>query len=40
MKGLARVCLEDGTIHIAEIHWYEAHVIGRKEFKIKFPLID
>jgi hypothetical protein len=34
-KGIARVKLEDGTIRLAEIHWYEAHGIGRKEFKIK-----
>ena len=39
MKGLATVRLEDGTIHTAEVHWYEAHGIGRREFKIKFPLI-
>ncbi len=35
MKGLATVELEDGTICEAEIHWYEAHGIGRKDFKIK-----
>jgi hypothetical protein len=40
MKGFATVRLEDGTIHTAEIHWYEAHGIGRMEFKIKLPLID
>lgn len=40
MKGIATVRLEDGEIHTAELHWYEAHGIGRKEFKIKFPLID
>jgi hypothetical protein len=40
MKGIATVRLEDGTIHTAELHWYEAHGIGRKEFKVKFPLID
>jgi hypothetical protein len=34
-KGVARVRLSDGTVRIAEIHWYEAHGIGRKEFKIK-----
>jgi hypothetical protein len=34
-KGIARVRLPDGTIQFAEIHWYEAHGIGRKEFKIK-----
>ena len=35
MKGIALVELPDGTICKAEIHWYEAHGIGRKEFKIK-----
>ncbi|MBL0176184.1 MAG: hypothetical protein IPP94_13100 [Ignavibacteria bacterium] len=34
-KGVARVRLSDGTIRLAELHWYEAHGIGRKEFKIK-----
>jgi hypothetical protein len=34
-KGIARVRLTDGTVHLAEIHWYEAASIGRKEFKIK-----
>ncbi len=37
-KGLARVRLADGTIHMAEVHWYEATGIGRKEFKIKHLL--
>jgi hypothetical protein len=23
------------TIHVAEVHWYEANGIGRKEFEIK-----
>jgi hypothetical protein len=40
MKGIAHVRLKDGTIHMAELHWYEAHGIGRREFKIKFPLLD
>ena len=35
MKGKATVQLADGTIWDAEIHWYEAHGIGRKDFKIK-----
>lgn len=35
MKGIATVELEDGTIAEAEIHWFEAHGIGRKDFKIK-----
>ena len=34
-KGIARVRLWDGTECKAEIHWYEAHGIGRKEFKLK-----
>ena len=34
-KGRATIRLPDGTIRIAEIHWYEATGIGRKEFKIK-----
>jgi hypothetical protein len=34
-KGIARVRLVDGSIHVVEIHWYEAAGIGRKEFKIK-----
>jgi hypothetical protein len=34
-KGIAEVELEDGTIRTAEVHWYEATGIGRKEFKIK-----
>jgi hypothetical protein len=35
-KGVARVC--DGSTHLAELHWYEASGIGRKEFKIKHLL--
>jgi hypothetical protein len=35
MKGIARVELPDGTICEVEIHWHEAHGIGRKDFKIK-----
>lgn len=35
MKGKATVRLADGTICQAEIHWFEAHGIGRKDFKIK-----
>jgi len=34
-KGIARIQLEHGTVHTAEIHWYEAHGVGRKEHKIK-----
>lgn len=35
MKGMATVSLADGTVCEAEVHWFEAHGIGRKEFKIK-----
>ena len=34
-KGIANVRLSDGSAHVAEIHWYEATGIGRKEYKIK-----
>ena len=40
LKGIATVRLLDGTLHTAEIHWYGAHGIGKREYKIKFPLID
>ena len=40
LRGTAAVRLVDGTIHAAEIHWYEAHEIGRREFKLKLPLLD
>jgi hypothetical protein len=35
LKGVADVQLPDGTIARAELHWYEAHGIGRTELKIK-----
>jgi len=35
MKGTATVRLADDTVCDAEIHWFEAHGIGRKDFKIK-----
>jgi len=35
MKGIARIRLKDGRIRLAELHWYEAHGIGKKEFKRK-----
>jgi hypothetical protein len=35
MKGVARIRLSDGRIRVAELHWYEAHGIGKKEFKRK-----
>jgi hypothetical protein len=35
MKGIAIVQLRNGSVRKAEIHWYEAHGIGRKEYKRK-----
>ena len=34
-KGFATVRLPDGSLRDAEIHWYEANGIGKREFKIK-----
>jgi len=39
-KGIATVRLRDGIVHKAEVPWSEAHGIGRREFKLKFPLLD
>jgi hypothetical protein len=35
VKGIALVELPDDTVHQAELHWYEAHGIGRKDMKVK-----
>jgi hypothetical protein len=35
LKGLATVRLQSGKIRKAEVHWYEAHGIGKKKLKIK-----
>jgi len=34
-KGVALVRLPDGVVTMAEVHWYEASGIGKKEFKVK-----
>ena len=34
-KGIATIQIPDGQMALAEIHWYEATGIGKKEFKIK-----
>ena len=39
LKGEAMVELPDGAIVSAELHWYEAHGIGRRGMKIKKLLI-
>ena len=35
LKGFAMVRLQSGQIHKAELHWYEAHGIGKRKMKIK-----
>jgi hypothetical protein len=35
LKGVALVELEGGKVVEAELHWYEAHGIGRREMKVK-----
>jgi hypothetical protein len=35
LKGIAPVQLADGTIREAEIHWFEAHGIGKRKMKVK-----
>ena len=34
-KGIAKIRLADDTICTAELHWYEAHGIGKKEIRVK-----
>ena len=38
LKGVGRVRLADGSEYQAELHWYEAHGIGKKEMKVKYLL--
>ena len=35
LKGIAQVKLQNGRIRLAELHWYEAHGIGKRKLKIK-----
>jgi hypothetical protein len=35
MKGIAHIRLSSGKVKLAELHWYEAHGIGKKETKRK-----
>jgi hypothetical protein len=35
LKGIASIRLKNDRIRKAELHWYEAHGIGRKKMKIK-----
>ena len=35
LKGVATVRLKSGKVRRVELHWYEAHGIGRRDLKIK-----
>ncbi len=35
MKGEATIKLVNGETRFVELHWYEAHGIGKKSFKVK-----
>ena len=39
-KGVATVKLVDSSLRLAEVHWYEAHGIGKRDIKVKFPFLD
>ena len=35
MKGTATIRLSNGALRKVELHWYQAHGIGRRDMKIK-----
>ena len=35
LKGIATIRLANGRVRLAELHWYEAHGIGKREIKRK-----
>jgi hypothetical protein len=35
LKGFARVRLSNGKVRDVELHWYEAHGIGKREIRLK-----
>lgn len=35
IRGVANVRLSNGEVRLAEIHWFEAHGIGKKFLRIK-----
>ncbi len=35
LKGIGRVRFPNGEIRLAEVHWYEAHGVGRRKMKVK-----
>ena len=40
LKGVATILLPNGALRKVELHWYEAHGIGRRDLKIKLYLED
>ena len=38
LKGVAQIRTSNGALRRAEIHWYEAHGIGKREIKRKYYL--
>ncbi len=38
LKGIATVRLNDRIERLAEVHWFEAHGIGKKKIRIKYFL--
>ncbi|MDO9301585.1 MAG: hypothetical protein Q7T89_09385 [Anaerolineales bacterium] len=38
LKGIATVKIPNGQLRRVELHWYEAHGIGKRDIKIKFYL--
>ena len=35
LKGIGQVRFPNGQIRRAEVHWYEAHGVGRRKMKVK-----
>jgi hypothetical protein len=35
LKGVATVRVNDGTVRLAELHWFEAHGIGKRKMRVK-----
>ena len=35
MKGVGTILLPNGAVRTVELHWYEAHGIGKRDMKIK-----
>jgi hypothetical protein len=38
MKGVATIETQHGEVLRAEVHWYEAHGIGKREMRVKHAL--